>query len=424
MKRLWNVLGGLLGLLALGALVAALALFFGVRQRAPEMAAGLFQSPVQTPTLAPHPPPQTPTLHPYPPPLTPTPLPSPSPTLPPVPTLPPGGWRAEDIRIVREVELISSPSGFGLPDWSPDGTHLAVPVGTEQPGEAFGYAFMTDIWIFDTESGEGFLLAENARYPRWSPDGQTLAITRLVAPSRGQIELIDLTTRAAQPVAESELKPPFWLAADRLGFVHNGRLMSVPARGGPPIEASPVDLAGQWSAEVEMQLSPAGQRLAIWRKGQLVVGHLSDVATARINDDPVSRPWDFAWTLDGSRLAYVTQSKQPWTALWIWNTRTQHSFQIVSENWPYFFKTPTWSPDGHVIAFGRFSAGTRSGYRDEIFLVNADGTGMRNLTQNDIGDHYAIWSPDGSKMVVLRSYQDEKDLDISRVGIWVFFLEH
>jgi len=47
---------------------------------------------------------------------------------------------------------------------------------------------------------------------------------------------------------------------------------------------------------------------------------------------------------------------------------------------------PTWSPDGSKIAFVR---------KDGIYVMNADGSGQRRLT--DAGGGPA-WSPDGSKI--------------------------
>ncbi|MBU0495160.1 MAG: hypothetical protein KKB13_25230 [Chloroflexi bacterium] len=59
---------------------------------------------------------------------------------------------------------------------------------------------------------------------------------------------------------------------------------------------------------------------------------------------------------------------------------------------------PTWSPDGSRIAFsastGEFNT-TDNTKTYEIFVMNADGTGVQQLTNNDVLDDYPRWSPDG-----------------------------
>jgi TolB protein len=54
---------------------------------------------------------------------------------------------------------------------------------------------------------------------------------------------------------------------------------------------------------------------------------------------------------------------------------------------------PAWSPDGRRIAF----ASERDG-NAEIYVVNADGTGQRNLTRDPGYEGDPAWSPDGRKI--------------------------
>lgn len=52
--------------------------------------------------------------------------------------------------------------------------------------------------------------------------------------------------------------------------------------------------------------------------------------------------------------------------------------------------TASWSPDRSKIAFDS----TRTG-NDDIFVMNPDGTGQRRLTSSKLRESYATWSPDG-----------------------------
>ena len=51
------------------------------------------------------------------------------------------------------------------------------------------------------------------------------------------------------------------------------------------------------------------------------------------------------------------------------------------------------SRSGKQIAFSSERDGDH-----EVFVMNADGTGVTQLTDHDGEDGYAVWSPDGNKI--------------------------
>jgi Tol biopolymer transport system component len=62
---------------------------------------------------------------------------------------------------------------------------------------------------------------------------------------------------------------------------------------------------------------------------------------------------------------------------------------------------PVWSPDGTKIAF------TSSRYGDEeIFVMDADGDPVTQLTNNDVPDMQPAWSLDGTKIAFVRRLSD------------------
>jgi Tol biopolymer transport system component len=64
---------------------------------------------------------------------------------------------------------------------------------------------------------------------------------------------------------------------------------------------------------------------------------------------------------------------------------------------------PTWSPDGNSIAF----TSSRDG-NPEIYVMSPDGTDQRRLTTDPAPDEGPAWSPDGST-ILFTSYRDGAD---------------
>ena len=67
-----------------------------------------------------------------------------------------------------------------------------------------------------------------------------------------------------------------------------------------------------------------------------------------------------------------------------------------------------YSPDGTKIAFDA-KHGTAPG---DIFTVDSDGTNLRNLTSSFSEDAFATWSPDGRQIVFERKINDTYRLHI------------
>ena len=76
---------------------------------------------------------------------------------------------------------------------------------------------------------------------------------------------------------------------------------------------------------------------------------------------------------------------------------------------------PAWSPDGRRIAF----ASQRDG-NSEVYVMNADGSGKRNLTRDRANDDYPTWSPDGRRIAFLRGVGSYVD----RFGVRRFLSYH
>ncbi len=83
-----------------------------------------------------------------------------------------------------------------------------------------------------------------------------------------------------------------------------------------------------------------------------------------------------------------------WNTISVINTDGTGLTSLIDDDgqgWTYM--SPAWSPDGSQIAFGS----SRDGGWD-IYVISADGSGLRRLTTHGARDDSPAWSPDGSQI--------------------------
>jgi secreted trypsin-like serine protease len=92
---------------------------------------------------------------------------------------------------------------------------------------------------------------------------------------------------------------------------------------------------------------------------------------------------------DGARIAYVFANND----IHVMNADGSGVKRITTDR--NTNQDPAWSPDNKRIVFSR--KGLQN--RQDLFVVNSDGTGLRNLTNTpDISEEDPAWSPDGSQI--------------------------
>ena len=105
---------------------------------------------------------------------------------------------------------------------------------------------------------------------------------------------------------------------------------------------------------------------------------------------------------DGRRIAFASAGDGTW-AIYLMNADGSGRSKLVGQS--NLDGAPAWSPDGHSIAFRRENEGPYGPF-GRIFLVNVDGTGLRQLTPDSPDytfDEGPTWSPDGTKIAFTRN---------------------
>ena len=101
---------------------------------------------------------------------------------------------------------------------------------------------------------------------------------------------------------------------------------------------------------------------------------------------------DLAWSPDGGRIAYASGPDFFNTHIFVMRADGTAPAQVSAGGGSH--TAPAWSPDGRRLAYqndDEFGP-------PEVFAVNADGTAQTRLTNNFASDRHPTWSPDGAEI--------------------------
>ncbi|MCB0100332.1 MAG: PD40 domain-containing protein, partial [Caldilineaceae bacterium] len=122
--------------------------------------------------------------------------------------------------------------------------------------------------------------------------------------------------------------------------------------------------------------------------------------------------WDPQPSPDGKRVLYVRRPFDDLNRLDICMVELE-SGQVheVARSQKQINTQPRWAPNGQQIAF----LSQRSGYF-EIWLINGDGSGLRQLTNVSYDFAEIVWAPDGSQLAATLNRGGAFDLVLVDAG--------
>jgi Tol biopolymer transport system component len=246
-----------------------------------------------------------------------------------------------------QTSITASADANDGPDWSPDGTKLAI--SSQRDGN-------WEIYVMGSDGDGATRLttnrsADDAR-PAWSPDGLKIAFH---SDRTGDYEI-------------------YVMNADGSGQTNL------------TLERSSDDLAPTWS--------PDGTKIAFQSEGDLYVMNADGSLQTRLTSGP-DNDLSPDWSPDGSKIAFTGGATGYFID--VINADGSGRTRLTSSASDYY---PEWSPDGAKIAFS--SLGAAAG---RLAVMNADGTGTTFLTNvRKRIDYESAWAPDGTRLAFAAFY--------------------
>ncbi len=305
-------------------------------------------------------------------------------------------------QILALIDGKSTSGDVQTPAWAPDGRRLAFV--SERDGDAEIYVMKAD------GSAQENLTRQpaNDSHPSWSPDGRKIAF---VSRRDGNAEIYVMNAdgsgqRNVTRTPSSDLDPAWSPDGRAIAFVQKKPkpsetylyVVNADGSGLRRLTTRPAHLLNpSWSAD--------GKTI---RYGRYLV-HADGTGQTEL---PRNVPLAGAWSPDGQRIAFAVAYRTPRVpetesdaGLWVVNADGSGSRRVARKA---AWSNPAWSPDGRRIAFRRFDGhlgGPQLGSAgpSDLYLVNADGSGLRRLTRHAENLRWFAWSPDGRTIAFLRN---------------------
>jgi Tol biopolymer transport system component/serine/threonine protein kinase len=264
----------------------------------------------------------------------------------------------------------------------------------------------TDLIIANTDgTGEQKLATRRTPdawfFPAWSPDGKTIALASINGKLNWKVTLVEVQVADGQ---ENALGSKMWLDVLHLTWLRDGSglLLLAPADDAPEYlqiwlvdkqSGLPRRVTNDLNHYISLSVTADSKTIAtvpLDRVSNIWVAPNADAARARQVKQGSSREHGLAWTPDG-RIVYSSNESGK-TNLWMMNADGTEPKQLT--DLPGANVHPAVSPDGRTIAF----VSDRGQEGVHIWKMNLDGSNLTQLTR-DNQESFPQFSPDGRWIV-------------------------
>ena len=276
---------------------------------------------------------------------------------------------------------------------SPDGEIVAFVVGDSFTVDT--KLQKSNIWVVSTEGGEPRRLTSGPRpdtTPRWSPDGETMALLsdRAVDGER-QIYLLPRLGGEAAQLTRDKGQIPLGRSVDPVAWSPDGTRIGFLRTEGETEEER--RRKTERDDAVEFEKDGKYTRLYVVEVGSEEVTCVSPAGL---------QVWEFCWSPDGREFAVVA-SDRPYEQDWYTCRLAAFSIDGGPVRTLHFSKRqvakPTWSPDGNAVAFVSSNWSDRGLTAGSVYVVSAGGR-ARDLSAGHVASVNGLaWERDSQRLL-------------------------
>jgi dipeptidyl aminopeptidase/acylaminoacyl peptidase len=242
----------------------------------------------------------------------------------------------------------------------------------------------------------------------FSPDGRTVLFSRTTDGTDWKLMTVPAAGGEVKPFAQTTLP----VAATRASWSPRNGLIAftgIAADGSASVwviddsgrNAHPVSATGLSNQIFYPSWYPDGKHLAVMDGIELVTKRiaLGGGAAQVLTDHSKVLTGMPSVSPDGKWIVFAGQANQgqPYNQLQnvIWLVKATGELHTLESN-PQQGRAPTWSSDGKRVTF-ESDRGSPDG-RYAIFMINADGTGLVQVSDYELNANHSVWSADGRHM--------------------------